>query len=433
MKKIQSIKLLSKTTLFYLIFTFLAFFLSAVFLTNEAEEFINDELEHRFNHTERKIRRQLKTDRYPDRMPETVELSELANIDSSAQIPLYSDTLIFNADLEEMQLYRKKTIEFEEKGHFYKLSVSKSLEDFYRLKDDIFGALIPAFIILALAIILFNSLLSGTLFKPFNKILSQMRTYKVGSETGVKQVTTSTSEFKKMQQLFHEMLDRIEKDYRNLKEYTENMAHEIQTPLTVIRNKTENLIADEAVMEKHASTVKTIYDETNHISKLGNTLNLLTKIENQEFSQTERITTRQVIEKHLESISELARLKSLKIEKQLSDQHVLNIDPFLLDIVIKNLLRNALHYASQDGPIKIKTTAERFILSNYGQPLEQGVDRLFERFFRENGTQTSQGLGLSLVKKICDLNRLTISYAHKDNQHIFTIAKSDEDLNPDIS
>jgi signal transduction histidine kinase len=224
------------------------------------------------------------------------------------------------------------------------------------------------------------------------------------------------------------MVGRIEHDYRNLKEYTENMAHEIQTPLTVIRNKTESLIADEAIMNQHASTVKIIYDETNHISKLGNTLNLLTKIENQEFHNAEHISTRAVIKKHLESISEEARLKSLTIEKELSEKHVLFIDPFLLDIMFKNLLRNALRYGSQDGPIRIKTADDSFSLSNYGSPLEEGHERLFERFIRENGTRTSQGLGLSLVKKICDLNNLTISYMYEDNQHLFTIITNDQDL-----
>ncbi|MCK5344260.1 MAG: HAMP domain-containing histidine kinase, partial [Candidatus Heimdallarchaeota archaeon] len=278
-----------------------------------------------------------------------------------------------------MQLFRKKTIVFEEQGTFYQLVITKSLQDFYRLKNDIFGALIPAFIILAVAIILFNSLLSGSLFKPFNKILSQMRTYKVGSGAGIKSVNTTTTEFRKMQQLYHEMVDRIENDYRNLKEYTEDMAHEIQTPLTVIRNKTENLIADEALMKQHASTIKIIYDETNHISKLGNTLNLLTKIENQEFSKIERIPTYAVIEKHIESISEVARLKSLNIERELSEQHILFIDPFLLDIVLKNLLRNALRYGNLDGPITIKTTADSFSVSNYGPALEEMPEKIFER------------------------------------------------------
>jgi signal transduction histidine kinase len=255
-----------------------------------------------------------------------------------------------------------------------------------------------------------------------------MRTYQVGSEDSINQVKTTTSEFRKMQRLFHEMVDRIEHDYRNLKEYTENMAHEIQTPLTIIRNKTENLFADEVLMEKHASTVKIIYDETNHISKLGNTLNLLTKIENQEFSNAEHIATQAVIEKHLESISEVVRLKSLKIEKDLSEKHVLFIDPFLLDIMLKNLLRNALRYGSQEGPIRIKTTADRFSLSNYGSPMGEGQERLFERFFRGNGSQASQGLGLSLVKKICDLNHLTVSYIYENNQHTFTIITNNQDL-----
>jgi signal transduction histidine kinase len=177
-------------------------------------------------------------------------------------------------------------------------------------------------------------------------------------------------------------------------------------------------------MKQHASTIKIIYDETNHISKLGNTLNLLTKIENQEFNNTERISTNAVIEKHIESISEVARLKSLKIEKELSEQHILDIDPFLLDIVLKNLLRNALRYGSKEGPITVKTTVDSFSVSNYGPPLDEIPEKIFERFYRKNGTRASQGLGLSLVKKICDLNNLTISYKYTDSQHLFTIVSN---------
>jgi signal transduction histidine kinase len=422
MRKFRSIRLLSKTTLFYLLFTFLAFFLSAVFLTSQAEKFIHDELEHRFTHSENRVKRHLRAGKPADTLPANTILSEFK--DGQADLilnPAYSDTLIYNSESEEMLLFRKKTTVFEEQGKYYKLAIIKSLDDFYRLKNDIFGALIPAFFILAIAIVLFNSLLSGSLFKPFNKILNQMKTYKVGSGANNRSVHTTTVEFKKMQQLFQEMVERIEHDYRNLKEYTENMAHEIQSPLTVIRNKTENLIADESLMKKNASTVKIIYDETNHLSKLGNTLNLITKIENQEFRNTVRIPTRAIIEKHIESISEVAHLKSLEIEKELSDEHILDIDPFLLDIVLKNILRNAIRYGCPDGPIKIKTTIDYLSVSNYGPPLEDAPDNLFKRFYKKNGSRASQGLGLSLVKKICELNNLTISYTYGNKQHIFTL------------
>ncbi|NIR50453.1 HAMP domain-containing histidine kinase, partial [candidate division KSB1 bacterium] len=86
------------------------------------------------------------------------------------------------------------------------------------------------------------------------------------------------------------------------------------------------------------ASIKTIYEETNHLSRLGNTLNLITKIENGEFDDIRQITTKPVIEKHAEAISELARLKSLSIECDLAEYHYLMIDPYLLDIVLKNLL-----------------------------------------------------------------------------------------------
>ena len=189
----------------------------------------------------------------------------------------------------------------------------------------------------------------------------------------------------------------------------------------MLYNVTENLIADEILMQQHASSVKIIYDETNHLSKLGNTLNLITKIENQEFSNRMQIATKTIIEKHLESISEVASLKALKIENELSDQHTIFIDPFLLDIVIKNLLRNAIHYGTAEGPIKVKTTMNSLSVSNYGPPLGEAPEMLFERFFKKNGTGASQGLGLALVRQICQLNDLTVSYKYEAKQHVFTI------------
>ena len=58
MKK-RTYKLLSKTTLIYLVFTLTAFLVSAIFLTNEADEYINVELERRFNYSERRVKNAL--------------------------------------------------------------------------------------------------------------------------------------------------------------------------------------------------------------------------------------------------------------------------------------------------------------------------------------------------------------------------------------
>ena len=128
-----------------------------------------------------------------------------------------------------MHLHRIKTIIVQAEGRYYKAVMRKSIEDFARFRDDIIGSVLPAFILLTIAIVLFNYLLSGYLFRPFNRILNQMKGYQAGQGMAIEQESTSTREFSRMQQLFHRMIERIEHDYKNLKEYTENMAHELQT------------------------------------------------------------------------------------------------------------------------------------------------------------------------------------------------------------
>jgi signal transduction histidine kinase len=433
MKKHHTFKLLSKTTFIYLIFTFIAFFSSAFFLTREADEFIYNYLERRFKRVEDRIQRHIEADKPPGEASSSAKVSLLADIPPADTYPVYSDTLIYSAEADEMQYYRQKTTILIVNGDHYKAVITKPVDDFLKLRDDIFGSLIPAFILLAGGIVLFNYLLSGYFFRPFNKILGLMKTYSVGQKTNIEKIETSTVEFKKMQDLFHQMIERIEYDYRHLKEYTENMSHEIQTPLTVIRNKTENLIADESVMQRHSETVKAIYDETNHLTKLGNTLNLLTRIENGEFNNAIDIASRPIIEKHVGAVSELAALKSLSIETALADEHRLLIDPFLLDIVLKNLLRNAISYGTPEGPIRIQTTAETLSISNYGPALDIPEEKLFERFYRNHQQQTSLGLGLSLVKKICELNDLRIEYRYREGQHIFTIQPDPASSNRETS
>lgn len=421
MNKERRIRLLIKLTIVFIVFAFIAFYSSAVFLTHEADEFINNNLESRFINTEIKLKHFISKGRTLESLKHFGTINELSIIPDTNKYPVYCDTTIYDSELDVERIFKKKTTIINVDGKYYKVKMTKLIEDFTRLREDIFGSLIPAFILLAVSFVVFSYLLSGYYFRPFNKILELMKTYKVGQGSEIKNVNTSTLEFNKMQDLFHEMIFRIENDYKRLKEYTEHMAHEIQTPLTIIRNKTENLISDNSVMDKHSETVKIIYEETNHLSKLGTTLNLLTKIENNEFNKAANVFTKSVIEKHITAVSEIIQLKSLSIETELDEKHSLFIDPILLDIIIKNLLNNALNYASTDGPINIKTNRHEMIFGNTGEVLPLPEDKIFERFQKNGNSRNSLGLGLALVKKICDLNNLQISYQYLNSVHSFIV------------
>ncbi|MFC2123433.1 sensor histidine kinase [Bacteroidota bacterium] len=422
MKGIGINNLLSKTTLVYLVFTLIAFYVTAKLLETEFTKNIDQELEGRFRREEGKTRWSIENghDR-SKRNPNTAVIALDAKPDT-VLYPVYLDTMMLHRNSEELMLHRIKRTVVNVGGNNYMVTMISDMEDLITMREEIVEVMVPSFIILAAVLLFFSLVLSGYYFRPFNKILENMKTYKVGYPDFLSPTKTSTTEFRKMQNLFQGMVEKIEDDYNNIREYTENMAHEIQTPLAIIRNKAENLMSNDSVMKAHTMEVKAIYDESNRISTLGVALNLLTKIENEEFSSEEQIKTKPIIENHLEAIKELADLKSIVIETILSDDHELHIDPRLFDILITNMTRNALHYGTADGPIRVSSSHESLTFSNYGEPLEVSSEKIFERFYKSNSSKVSLGLGLALVKKICDMNSLKITYGYSNGQHEFTIS-----------
>jgi signal transduction histidine kinase len=137
----------------------------------------------------------------------------------------------------------------------------------------------------------------------------------------------------------------------------------------------------------------------------------------------EQFKTKDVISNHIDSVREMFTLKGLELDVKLDSDHTLNLDPLLFDIMLKNLFKNALRYGTPDGPVKIYTDNDSIVISNFGSELPFESSKIFNRFVGSNGAKSSLGLGLALVKKICDLNQLSIHYQYDNGQHTFTLSK----------
>ncbi|MBU1099601.1 MAG: HAMP domain-containing histidine kinase [Bacteroidetes bacterium] len=415
----RTYKLLTKSTLVYLVITFLVFLLSAQILQHFLEKYIDDELEFRFNRWERRITHHISEENDLQEILGNDRIQLLSSVPLPGSYPVYVDTLLHNDEMDALEPWRIKKIVVEKEQHFLEVTMKTGMNELVFLRGAVYNTLFPAFILLALIVVLSNRFMSGYLLKPFNKILSYMETYSVGEK--LESVKTNTSEFRSMQELFHNMISRIEEDYKNLKEYTENMSHELQTPLSVLRRKIELLLGNEKIMDSEPETIKTLYEEVNHISNLGTSLNLLTKIENKEFLNLQRVKTKNVIENHLAKINEVAELKSLTINSDLSDSHELTIDPILFDILLTNLVKNALKYSDLNTTITLASSRDELVISNYGKSLNVKPELIFERFYTSESSSNSLGLGLSIVKKICELNSISIEYSYEKEQHYFRL------------
>lgn len=425
--KQASTQLLTKISVLFLILIIAAFCINATFLIAKLNRHIENNVNHSFSHNRDQISSLINKGASAEEIND-IHNVQITKLDKSSAYPSETtiDTTMMDEFFTESHKYRLKKEIISINNSDYLLTMRKNIEDFINLKSDITNALLPILLVIAIITILLSIFLSRYLFKPFYSILNQMENFSVIENFSFQKTKTTTKEFCIMQRLYLQMIEHIESDYNKLKEYTENMAHEIQTPLTILRNKTEDLIEDDSLMESHSKTIVSINNEINHLSKLSKTLRLLTKIENNEYTKREAILTKDFLEDHIEKLEELAELKSLSLKSKLNWKHQLIIDPLLLEIIIKNLLRNAILYSPRETTINIETSNSTLLFSNFGEQ-SLNTEKLFKRFSRGSDNKSSLGLGLAIVKKICDINNLEISYTYLDMKHIFKITKINDD------
>jgi signal transduction histidine kinase len=413
--------ILSKISIWYLLIILGSLIISGLILKREATKHMNHILERRLSNKETWVTRLI--EKKPDRIAK-LDFVSVQKADSipAGFSPVYSDTSMLNPDTGEKEIFRTKLNYATINDTIYKIEVRKTAEEMYRFRDDIFEVISVVILILIAVVLITNYFLSRHLFDPFRQILKQMAGYRIGKSHPLKKRKTSTREFIELQDLLADMQNRIEKDYHQLKQYTENMSHELQTPLSIIKNKSEQMLADNQLSQEQAEKIKTIYFESRQLSRLGSALNLITKIDNEEFKNVASIKTAHVIREQSIAAKDFADNRGLTIHTDTSKNQQFTIDTDLLTILIRNLIKNAIYYANEDSAILINSDDDNITISNEGKPTDFPAEDIFDRFTRGKDSN-SLGLGLAIFKQICHISGLSITYEYNGTHHIFTISK----------
>jgi signal transduction histidine kinase len=282
-----------------------------------------------------------------------------------------------------------------------------------------------------------NFFVSKSVWIPFRDTISKLKNYKLAGGSGLVLKKTRITEFAQLNEVLKIMSDRIQQDFISLKEFTENASHEIQTPLAVIISRLELLIQSENLNELEMKLIQDTYNAAGRLSKLNQFLILLTKIENLQFRKTSKINIASVIDKYLSDLEEIIEQKNITITKQYASiitvsgsanselqtmNYQLNINPTLADILVSNLISNAIKHNISGGEIIINISEKKLMISNTGEPLIQNPDELFERFKKARVDSESLGLGLSIVKKITEIYGMNLKYTYSAPLHNITIS-----------
>lgn len=229
-------------------------------------------------------------------------------------------------------------------------------------------------------------------------------------------------------------LKPLEENLRRQTEFVQNVSHELRTPLTIIQAKQELLLQEpnSKIIDKSEDIIL-ILNETQRLSKLIKDLMLLSRADSNQITiQKENVNIDEYIKDVIMPYKEIAEMQEKKFKLDLNYKEDIDLDTNKIYQLMIILLDNAIKYTNTKDTIEIKTYLSKdnkcvieIIDTGIGIS-DEGLKRIFERFYREDQARNREtggsGLGLSLANYIVSAHNGTIKATHNQPKGtIFTV------------
>jgi signal transduction histidine kinase len=266
-----------------------------------------------------------------------------------------------------------------------------------------------------------NQRISSRIWKPFLNVLEDLGTNSISSEKPLPQIESDIEEFQKLSDILQRYTRKNRTIYLQQKEFIENAAHELQTPIMILKAKSDALLQTTTLSEKQSFILDEINQITGRMNKINNNLLLLAKLENRQFEAKVKFLLNEIIDDTIEYYKELALNKKLKFTFLSAHTVGLEANKGLTEILMNNLFRNAITYNTSPGEIVLKLGTNSFSISNSSTIPELDNKLIFKRFYKTGTSKNSMGLGLAICWEICQSQGWVLSYHFANGIHTFTL------------
>lgn len=410
----KKIKLLKKTSKAFLLTGLLLTILSSIALYFYTKSLLRDQVEESLYSTEARVVDALKNHKVLFSLPPVTEIRKVNKIGRKT----LKDTVIYDPSQDEMENFRELSTYEEIDGQVYQITVRNLVVESGDILIAIVISYVFIFVLAFLFLFFFNTTRNVKLWSPFFKNLEQMKKFSLSSNEELQLVDSDILEFSELKEEIQLLTTKVRNDYQSLKQFTEDVSHEMQTPLAIIQAKIDNIINEHNINDKQFEQVSSIQKDIQRLKHLNQRITLITKIDNNQFIKLEDVNLTKLLEEKIENFREMEIDYISLVSKS---NLVVSMDIYLADILINNLISNAIKHSGDKKSISIISENKTLVISNYGQNALKHPEKLFLRFYREVNSVKSTGLGLAIVKKICDLYKFDLSYGFSENQHSFTV------------
>jgi len=309
-------------------------------------------------------------------------------------------------------------------NQIYSLQIGEGIDSLNKLKNTISKVALWATILTIIVSIFVDVGYARLLLRPLNEIVERkLKGTKDPVHFNDVPVETSTLEFQQLDISITELMQRIKAAFMTEKEFISNVSHELQTPISILKTRFENMLMDEKIDDDVADKLDDSIRKLNRMSKIIKSLLMISKIDNEQFLKNETVNIKALLQEIAEDFQEHLSTKNIRLYMQHLDEfEIQNANRTLLYTLFSNIITNAIKYNVENGQIDISATKQSNVfvvaIRDTGVGIaKENLTHIFDRFKKFNkSTEPSFGLGLAIVKTISDFHRLNLHVESEANK-----------------
>lgn len=313
---------------------------------------------------------------------------------------------------------------FELRGGF-RLLVGRDLGDQLRFSNLLANALRLWLVVVVVMAVITWLFVSRRVMKRIDDISASSRMIMNGDLTERLSLAGTNDEFDRLAVNLNDMLDRIEVLMQSMKDVTDNIAHDLKTPLTRLQTRIETALREASSEEGYRGALESTLNETDHLLRIFNALLRIARVESMApGSVMEPTDLKRLVAEIAELYEPLVEDEGGRLETHIPEGLTAVCNRDLISQVLVNLIENALKYGRPDnGEIVIRLSAKEkdgrvdLTVDDNGPGIpDKDLDRVMDRFVRleESRSEPGTGLGLSLVKAVARLHGGDLRFKNED-------------------
>ncbi len=346
-------------------------------------------------------------------------LSDSLILNKNIQSKFYNNTHLSNSPVYQVQY---PIVNSKNKILAYIL-VAIPLQESEIVLENLQKALIVSFPIILIILFFTARYIAGKSIAPINNVITTAN--RITRENLKERISLpeNKDEIYLLISTINELLNRLEDNILREKQFTSDASHELRTPLSVIKGTLEVLIRKPREVHQYEEKINYCIRETDRITKLIDQLMFLARYDSGNVLPNKiKIDLEPIISDTISRLNSLIVEKNISLNLNLDKDPVANVDPSMLEIVFENLITNSIKYSDSNKEINIelKSNSDFLICSikDQGFGMTDGqVKKIFDRFYRNDNSRNSEvggfGLGLSIVKKLCEVQDIKLTVESK--------------------